>query len=220
MDLTLSRRNFVRTAAVAGAAVAFGGSLAACSPTVESEEEVEGSTTVTTTRPNYDFYATSCHGCITTCPVKVYMEDGVVKKIEGHPAGAENQGSACVKALSQIHTCYSPRRVLYPMRRTGAHGAENMAWERVSWDDAIEEASDKWLEIFLKYDTYTMLSTTGGGGAYVSAPQMPTVSASCYSPNAFEPGAAQCFLPRVCITQLMGFKMSDSMADNEVREPF
>ncbi len=215
---SLTRRSFVRTAAVAGAAAAMGGALTAC--TAQSNDSTQSDSTIATSRPNYDYYTTSCHGCITTCPVKVYVEDGVVKKIEGHPAGAENNGSVCVKALSQIHTCYSPRRVLYPMRRTGAHGAENMAFERVSWDDAIEEATDNWLEIFEKYGTYSMLSTTGGGGAYVSAPTMPSVSASCYSPNAFEPGAAQCFLPRVCVTQLMGFKMSDSIADNEVREPF
>ena len=220
-DISLTRRSFMRTAAVAGAAAAFGSALASCTPHAASDDDEqqdvveEGLST-----PNYDFYTTSCHGCITTCPVKVYVEDGVVRKIEGHPAGAENQGSVCVKGLNQIHTCYSPRRVLYPMRRTGARGAENMAFERVSWDEAIEEASEKWLEIFEKYGTYSMLSTTGGGGAYVGAPLLPTVSASCYSPNAFEPGAAQCFLPRVCVTQLMGFKMSDSIADNEVREPF
>ena len=236
--LELSRRSFVATAAVAGAAAAFG-TLGGCTQQAEEPESTDAAESDGTEAeapaaaesndyvyddglkiPNYDYYTTSCHGCITSCPVKVYVEDGVVKKIEGHPAGAENQGSVCVKGMSQIHTCYSPRRVLYPMRRTGARGAENMAFERVSWDEAIEEASDKWLDIFEKYGTYSMLSTTGGGGAYVPAPLLPTVSASCYSPNAFEPGAAQCFLPRVCVTQLMGFKMSDSIADNEVREPF
>ena len=215
-NVSLTRRSFVRTAAVAGAAAAFGTALSSCTPKTADDSGSEEDLSI----PSYDFYTTSCHGCITTCPVKVYVEDGVVRKIEGHPAGAENQGSVCVKCLSQIHTCYSPRRVLYPMRRTGARGAENMAFERVDWDEAIDEAAEAWLEIFEKYGTYSMLSTTGGGGAYVSAPMLPTVSASCYSPNAFEPGAAQCFLPRVCVTQLMGFKMSDSIADNEVREPF
>lgn len=217
-DIALSRRSFVGSAVVATAAAALGSTLTGYTAYADQEPLLEQSDRQGA--PNYDYYSTSCHGCITTCPVKVYVEDGVVRKIEGHPAGAENQGAACVKALNQIHTCYSPRRVLYPMRRTGAHGAENMAFERISWDEAIEEASDKWLEIFEKYGTYSMLSTTGGGGAYVPAPMLPAVSASCYSPNAFEPGAAQCFLPRVCVTQLMGFKMSDSIADNEVREPF
>ena len=220
-NISLSRRSFVRTAAVAGVAGALG-ALSGCTARSAATSDLaqSGTDTEELAIPDYDYYTTSCHGCITTCPMKVYVKDGVVRKIEGHPAGAENQGAACVKALNQIHTCYSPRRVLYPMRRTGARGAENMAFERVSWDEAIEEASDKWLEIFEKYGTYSMLSTTGGGGAYVPAPMLPAVSASCYSPNAFEPGAAQCFLPRVCVTQLMGFKMSDSIADNEVREPF
>ena len=220
-NISLSRRSFVRTAAVAGVAGALG-ALSGCTARSAATSDLaqSGTDTEELAIPDYDYYTTSCHGCITTCPMKVYVKDGVVRKIEGHPAGAENQGAACVKALNQIHTCYSPRRVLYPMRRTGARGAENMAFERVSWDEAIEEASDKWLEIFEKYGTYSMLSTAGGGGAYVPAPMLPAVSASCYSPNAFEPGAAQCFLPRVCVTQLMGFKMSDSIADNEVREPF
>ena len=218
MKLELSRRNFIATAVVAGAAAAFG-ALSGCTkpdvkPTPEPHPDEE------MVKRDWDFYTTSCHGCICTCPVKVYVEDGVVRKIEGHPSGAVNHGSACIKCLNQIHTCYSPRRVLYPMRRTGARGAEKMTFERVSWDEAIEEATDKWLEIFEKYGTYSMMCSTGGGGAYVNAGVPPKASASCYAPTAFEPGAAQCWMPRLGMTQLMGFRTTDSMADNSVREPF
>ncbi len=125
-NISLSRRSFVRTAAVAGVAGALG-ALSGCTARSAATSDLaqSGTDTEELAIPDYDYYTTSCHGCITTCPMKVYVKDGVVRKIEGHPAGAENQGAACVKALNQIHTCYSPRRVLYPMRRTGARGASN-----------------------------------------------------------------------------------------------
>ena len=123
--LTMTRRSFVKAAAVAGAAVALStrlsGSLAETDRAFADE---------TSERKRY---VAICHGCIQACPCRVYVQDGVVVKLEGHPYAPTNQGSMCLKGLSQIHTLYSPRRVLYPLRRSGPRGAEEMAWERVTW---------------------------------------------------------------------------------------
>ncbi len=213
---TLTRRSFITSATIAGAAAGFAGALAGCTKPTVDDSGNQGEEPIVKER---EYYTTQCHGCITCCPVKVYVEDGVAVKIEGHPYGDINLGSLCVKGMSQLHTAYSPRHVIYPMRRTGARGAENMAFERISWDEAIEEASENIVRIMEQYGTYSLLATTGGGGAYVGASMPPVVMASVFCTNAYEPGAAQCYLPRMTISQFMGLP-GQSMADGNVAEPW
>ena len=219
----VSRRTFFKSATVAGAALALGSAAAGCTkkdPNVVDPTDSTDGHSMEVNPPKWDYYTANCHGCITCCPVKVYVdEEGVVRKIEGHPYGDINLGSLCVKGMNQIHTAYSPLHVIYPLRRTGARGAANMAFERISWQEAIDEASDKIVDILQKYGTYSILATTGGGGAYVGASLPPEMSASLFSTNAYEPGAAQCFLPRMAVASYMGMP-GQSMADGMVVEPF
>ncbi|HBT95886.1 MAG TPA: molybdopterin dinucleotide-binding protein, partial [Coriobacteriia bacterium] len=107
---TMNRRTFLKAATVAGAAVAMGSALSGClEQTTPSRSGSAGGGSERV------FYNSTCHGCIQACPCKVYLENGVVIKIEGHPDAPTSQGSLCLKGLNQIHTCYSPRRVLYPI---------------------------------------------------------------------------------------------------------
>ena len=214
-NATLTRRTFVKAATVAGAALAMGSALAGC---VEEKKKEEGAP-VTQSGVATDFYVSVCHGCIQACPCKVYVQDGVVVKIEGHPDAPTNQGSLCLKGLNQIHTCYSPRRVLYPLKRTGPRGAATAQWERISWDDAIELASSQIAEAIEKYGTYAFFCSVGGGGAY-SFMQAMTAPMALGSPTVFEPGCAQCYLPRIAVAGYMYNGSDQSIADCAVLEPF
>jgi anaerobic selenocysteine-containing dehydrogenase len=209
----MTRRSFVQSATVAGAALAAGSALTGCfSPSDSGDEGTGGASEIS-------MYVSICHGCIQACPCKVYVSDGVVVKIEGHPDAPTSQGSLCMKALNQIHTCYSPRRVLYPLKRTGARGAATAAWERVSWDEAIELASSKIAEAIEKYGTYAFFCSVGGGGAY-SFMQAMTTPMALGSPTVFEPGCAQCYLPRIAVAGYMYNGADQSIADCAVLEPF
>jgi anaerobic selenocysteine-containing dehydrogenase len=118
----ITRRTFVKSAAVASAAVAVSSALSGC---LQNTGGGGGGATSGTSATGRVFYNSVCHGCIQACPCKVYVEDGVVIKIEGHSDAPTSQGSLCLKGLNQIHTCYSPRRIIYPLKRTGARGAAN-----------------------------------------------------------------------------------------------
>jgi molybdopterin-containing oxidoreductase family molybdopterin binding subunit len=48
---------------------------------------------------------------------------------------------SCLKGLSFIERIYSKNRIKYPMRRVGERGADE--WERISWDDALDEIATK-----------------------------------------------------------------------------
>jgi len=213
MQDTLTRRSFVKAAAVAGAAITMSSALAGCF-NESKEPEPSGSSS-----GGRDYYTSICHGCIQACPCKVYLQDGVVVKIEGHPDAPTSLGSLCLKGLNQIHTCYSPRRVLYPLKRTGPRGAADAAWERISWDEAIELAASKIAEAIEKYGTYAFFCSVGGGGAY-SFMQAMTLPMALGSPTVFEPGCAQCYLPRIAVGGYMYGGSDQSIADCAVLEPF
>lgn len=211
----VSRRTFVEALAAGSAAVALSGSLSGC-----MQEQTSGTQTGVTTTSGTVYYASMCHGCIAACPVRVYVNDGVVVKIEGHPAAPMSKGGVCLKGMNQIHTCYSPRRVLYPMRRTGARGADNAAFERITWDEAYDEAADAVADIMEKYGTYSFFSSAGGGGSYAGAMLPPLLCGTVMAPTGFEPGAAQCWMPRNATASMMYGGSDQSTADSSVLEPY
>ena len=210
-ELTLTRRSFVKAATLAGAALAMGTQVAGVLGQADEAWAAETSKT--------EMYVSTCHGCIQVCPCRVYVRDGIVVKLEGHPISPVSLGSMCLKGISQLHTCYSPRRVLYPLKRAGSRGAEDMKWERISWEAAIELASTKLAETIEKYGTYSFFTSVGGGGSY-SFGQASSMAFAFGSPTVFEPGCAQCYLPRVATAAYMYGGQDQSIADCALQECF
>ena len=141
----LTRRSFVKVSALAGAAAAVGASMAGCMQEAAPEEELAGAGEAgVSSTEGLTKMRTSCHGCIQMCPAIAYLKDGVVVRLEGDPEAPVSRGSLCIKGLNQLHTMYSPRRILHPLRRAGERG-ENK-WEVISWDEAIAEICAKYQE--------------------------------------------------------------------------
>ena len=210
----LTRRTFVKAAALAGAAAAFGTSMTGSLVEARADEAAsEGGANGSET----SVYKSVCHGCIQACPCLVYVQDGVAIKIEGDPDAPTSKGSLCMKGMNQIHTCYSPRRVLHPLKRVGERGANE--WEAISWDEAVDLAATKIAESIDKYGPYSFFASVGGGGSYSfgDAQQMP---AALGSPTVFEPGCAQCYLPREAMSKFMYGGNSQSIADCGTVEAF
>ncbi len=108
-ELTMTRRTFAKASALAGVAAAVGATMTeglADAPAAFADAPAEVKT-----------YKSMCHGCIQPCAVLVTVEDGVVTRIQGDPDAPNNKTGVCVKCLNQLHTCYSPRRVLHPIDR-------------------------------------------------------------------------------------------------------
>ncbi|MDE8702423.1 molybdopterin-dependent oxidoreductase [Adlercreutzia equolifaciens] len=207
-ELTMTRRTFAKASALAGVAAAVGATMTeglADAPAAFADAPAEVKT-----------YKSMCHGCIQPCAVLVTVEDGVVTRIQGDPDAPNNKTGVCVKCLNQLHTCYSPRRVLHPMKHV-ERGTNN--WETISWDEAIELAADKIGEAIEKYGPYSFFASGGGGGLYCGFHGY-NFPEGFGSPNTFEPGGAQCFEPRVTCAPLVGMVCSQSIADSRVVEPF
>ena len=214
---SLTRRSFVKVSALAGAAAAVGASMAGCMQDAAPEEGLAGTGDAVSSTEGLTRVRTSCHGCIQMCPAIAYMKDGVVVKLEGDPEAPVSRGSLCIKGLNQLHTMYSPRRILHPLRRAGERG-ENK-WEVISWDEAITEAATHIKEAINQYGNYAFFASVGGGGSYSFMEAM-TLPMAFGSPTVFEPGCAQCYLPRWSMSKLFYGGDDQSIADNAVQEIF
>src|SRR3974390_1768689 len=94
-------------------------------------------------------YKSVCRGCHGGCGALLHVRDGKLIKVEGNPDAPLNHGSLCPIGVSAIDLVYHPDRLTYPMRRKGARGSGE--WQRVSWDEALDEISKRLLAIRAKY---------------------------------------------------------------------
>ena len=86
------------------------------------------------------------HDCPDSCAVLVTVnEAGRAIKVEGDPSHPVTKGFLCGKVAKYLDRVYSPERLLYPMRRkigvakhSLAQGEELEAFERISWEEALQ----------------------------------------------------------------------------------
>lgn len=84
---------------------------------------------------------TVCSHCSVGCGVYAEVQEGVWTRQEpafDHPI---NRGAHCAKGASLRQHGHSSRRLKYPMKLVGGE------WQRLSWEDAIEEIGDKVLSL-------------------------------------------------------------------------
>jgi anaerobic selenocysteine-containing dehydrogenase len=103
--------------------------------------------TATTASAPFRIVHTVCsHDCPDSCAVLVTVDgNGRAVKVEGDPSHPVTRGFLCGKVAKYLDRAYAPDRILYPMRRkAGAmkgaleRGREHEAFERVSWDEALD----------------------------------------------------------------------------------
>ncbi|HPT69474.1 MAG TPA: molybdopterin-dependent oxidoreductase [Syntrophomonas sp.] len=84
-----------------------------------------------------------CGICELSCAMKGKIENGRLVKLEGKSVDQHSRGSLCAKGNSGINMLYDPDRLKYPMVKTvpGRVAGQDPKWKKVSWDDAINQAS-------------------------------------------------------------------------------
>ena len=80
---------------------------------------------------------TTCYMCACRCGIRVHLQDGEVRYIDGNPEHPLNKGVICAKGASGIMKQKSPARLTRPlMRRKGAERGAG-EFEPVSWETAL-----------------------------------------------------------------------------------
>ncbi len=154
--------------------------------------------------------AWSAPGCHLGCGVLMFTDDdGKLVKVEGDSENPFNQGRLCVRCLNLPEVVYSPDRILYPMKRDPKNRGRD-AWERISWDQALDEIAGKILAAKEEFGPESVAFYSGTGrdiGQYITR--------LCWgfnSPNfVFLMSGQSCYSPRVagCFSTSGSFWVGD-----------
>ncbi len=132
---TVDRRTFLR-----GAGIAAGGAAVATTLSMRmmkradaaSGEAADGETVIK---------RSVCTHCSVGCGVIAEVQNGVWTGQEPDFDSPFNLGAHCAKGAAVREHGHGDKRLKYPMKLSGGK------WERISWDQAIEEIGDKVLAI-------------------------------------------------------------------------
>jgi anaerobic selenocysteine-containing dehydrogenase len=114
-------------------------------------------------------HAACPHDCPDACGVLITIEDGRATKIQGDPQHPMTRGFLCAKVAKYLDRVYSPDRVLYPMRRIAPKGhvdeasRATRAWQRIGWDEALDEISSRFHKIVSEFGSEAILPYSYGG---------------------------------------------------------
>ncbi|MCZ2173006.1 MAG: molybdopterin oxidoreductase family protein [Burkholderiales bacterium] len=101
----------------------------------------------TASAPLREVKKTTCYMCACRCGIRVHLEDGKVRYIDGNPEHPLNQGVICAKGSSGIMKQYSPARLTRPLlRKPGAERGEG-AFEPISWEQAFSILAERLAKI-------------------------------------------------------------------------
>jgi anaerobic selenocysteine-containing dehydrogenase len=117
----------------------------------------------------------------------------------------------CVKGPATPEMMYHPSRLLTPLKRVGVRGSNQ--WEKVSWDAALSDIAGRMDRIRSESGPESIAIGQGTGRHHY----MHTVrfANTLGTPNWYEPGLANCFIPRITVSRLTygGFVVADYYGD-------
>jgi anaerobic selenocysteine-containing dehydrogenase len=105
-----------------------------------------------------------CFGCWLQAGVLATVEDGKVVKLRGEPGHPVNQGWICERSKAFIEHLYHEDRLNYPLKRIGDRGEGQ--WEKLSWDDALNEVAEKLDRIRAQNGAEAVASIGGTGRGF------------------------------------------------------
>src|SRR5258707_10048181 len=117
-------------------------------------------------------HAVCSHDCPDSCGVLVTVDEatGRAVKVQGDPSHPVTRGFLCGKVAKYLDRVYSPDRLLYPMRRRAgvpkgslAQGRESEAFERISWDEALDEVAARLKKIAAEFGPESVLPYSYAG---------------------------------------------------------
>src|SRR3954468_9813501 len=118
--------------------------------------------------PQKVVHAACPHDCPDACGVLITVDElsGRATKIQGDPAHPVTRGFLCAKVAKYLDRVYSPDRLLYPMRRVVPKGKQlppEQAFERISWDDALDEIVTRLKSVAAEFGPESILPYSYGG---------------------------------------------------------
>jgi thiosulfate reductase/polysulfide reductase chain A len=105
-----------------------------------------------------------CGLCHPRCGTLLHIEDGRIVKVTGDPDHPVTRGTICERGRLMPDHIYHPQRLNHPLKRTGERGQGS--WERITWDQALDEVAEKLSGLRDKYGAETLTFTHGTKRTY------------------------------------------------------
>jgi formate dehydrogenase major subunit len=132
---TVDRRTFLR-----GTGLAAGGAAVATTLSMRMMQRADAATGEAASG-DVETKRSVCTHCSVGCGVVAEVQNGVWTGQEPDFDSPFNLGAHCAKGAAVREHGHGDKRLKYPMKLVGGK------WQRVSWDEAIEEIGNKLLEI-------------------------------------------------------------------------
>jgi len=153
-DRRISRRNFLKAAAITGGACALLGQMPGAMQAI-NQVMVASAESFFEVNPENHIY-TVCLQCNTGCGIKVKLLDGVAAKIDGNPYSPWNlwphpayttpigqmatvEGALCPKGQAGLQTAYDPYRIVSVLKRKPGTKRGGGQWVTIPFEQAIRE---------------------------------------------------------------------------------
>lgn len=133
MNVSESRRTFLKTTAAAATASAAGIQLTSDAANAQFQTS------------DIRWNKAACRFCGTGCSVLVGSKDGRVVATQGDPDSPVNRGLNCIKGYFLSKIMYGEDRLTTPLlRKSNGVFDKNGEFESVSWDEAFDVMAEKW----------------------------------------------------------------------------
>jgi len=100
-----------------------------------------------------------CGPCHHRCGLKLKIENEKVVSVRGDEDHPMSRGFMCSRGQTILEHLYHDSRLNYPLKRTGDRGTNE--WKRVSWEEALDEISEKLGKIREKYGAESLVFSHG-----------------------------------------------------------
>jgi anaerobic selenocysteine-containing dehydrogenase len=148
-----------------------------------------------------------CRVCHGGCGAKVYISGGRVTRVTGDTSSPISRGWMCVKGLRSAAIANHPDRLKTPLKREGPRGSGR--WTRLTWEEALDEIASKVGQLREQFGPECIALGQGTGRHHYL--HVLRFANALGTPNWYEPGLAQCFIPRITVSNLTygGFVVAD-----------
>ncbi|WP_324653580.1 DMSO/selenate family reductase complex A subunit [Georgenia sp. H159] len=159
-----TRRTFLKWSAVTGGAAALVSTVSdlgmpGSSPSAAAAEGMADA--------DRTVWSACTVNCGSRCPLRLQVKDGTVVRVLPDNTGTDELGSqqvrACVRGRSMRHRIYNPDRLKRPMKRKPGTRRGEEQWEEISWEQALDEITDKMKEIKARYGNEAFYINYGTG---------------------------------------------------------
>jgi len=152
---------------------------------------------------------TYCRICEPNCGLVVTLEGGRITKISGDREHPISKGYACERGMATLDIHHDPDRISYPLRRRGD------SFERVSWDEALNDIGSRLALIRKQYGKHSVGLYFGNPVAFDTALSLYLQMAmkSLGSRNIFSAGSQDCNNKFVVSEKVLGSPLLQPVPD-------